>query len=214
MNPKAKKRKPKGTKITLGGRNAAERFTSKNKPVGDNKPSKATRINTRRADRAMRKGNTEEVTTRKMVSPASSKIVKPAGSKTVSSTTYVPNEVRAGDYAGQKERKDNTKPVAKKDGTKGQRIQFGVQEARKNKQEIAMVDGKPYAAGKNVTVSKVMATPEQRIDTPAMYKTETVKVPKFKKYAPKPKDKKKKGSSTRRTTNARTQRVTVTGTKK
>lgn len=223
MNPKAKKRKPRGTRVTLGGENKAAKFIGKNKPLSNGQSSKATRVNTRREEKAIKKGNVKEVTRTVQVSPASTKIVtkgKPSSSKTVTSTKVVPNEVRAGDFAGQKERpKGVAAPKADAKGNFGQQLQAAIQAGRAAGKETITFRGKKYAAGKKVTTSRVVTTPATKDvvkKTPAVTRTETKSVPQFKPFVSRSQRKKDKGKnqSTRRTTNARTQRVTVTGEKR
>lgn len=217
MNPKAKKRKPEGTKITLGGKNkAAQKVIRGNKPSKNKGAKRAVRINTRRSERAIRKGNVKEVTSTRVVSPASTRIVTPASSKTVTSTKVVPKEVRAGDFAGQKERPKGTaapKPNAK--GNFGQRLQAAIAAGRAAGKETITFEGKSYAAGKKVTTSRVVTTPAKKETVPAVTETRTSKVPQFKKFVPRgQRNKNKGGGSTLRSTNARVQRVSVTGEKR
>lgn len=223
MNPKAKKRKPRGTRVTIGGENKAAKFIGKNKPSGSTKPSKATRVNTRRSEKAVKKGDVKEVTRTVQVSPASTKIVtkgKPASSKTVTGSKVVPNEVRAGAFRGQKERvagKAAPKPDAK--GGFGARLQAALAKGRAAGKETITFEGGTYAAGKKVATSRVVTTPATKDvvkKTPAVTRTETKSVPQFKPFVSRSQRQKDKGKnqSTRRTTNARTQRVTVTGQKR
>lgn len=233
MNPKVKKNRPIGTRITLGGKNkAARKVIRGNKPRGvkvfsdksvARQDKRANKINTRRSDRAVRKGNVKTVTSQRIVTPASSTTVKgtPSSSKTVTGTKFVPHEVRAGSSKSFGKERRGAAPRPVKTGTRGQRLQAALAAGRAAEKETITFEGQTFASGKRVATSKVVttpATPDKTTTTPAKTETVTSKVPQFKKFVPRHqrprKTKKRSGGSTLRSTNARVQRVSVTGTKK
>lgn len=233
MNPKVKKRKPEGTRITLGGKNkAAQKVIRGNKPKGvkvfsdkskARQDKRATRINTRRSDRAVRKGNVKTVTSQRVVTPASSTTVKgkPSTSKTVTGTKFVPREVRAGSSKSFGKERKGTAPRPVSTGNRGQRLQAALAAGRAAEKETITFEGQTFASGKRVATSKVVttpATPDKTTKIPAKTETVTSKVPQFKKFIPRhlrpAKTKKRGGGSTLRSTNARVQRVSVTGEKR
>ena len=226
MNPKAKKRKPEGTKITLGGKNKASQIVNRRNKAKSNRnkrqDARSININARRSDRAVKKGNVKEVSKTVEVSPASTRVVskgKPASSRIVTGSKFVSNEVRAGDSKTFGKERKGTAPKADASGNYGQRLQAALKEGRAAGKETIVFEGKTFAAGKNVKTSKVVTTPATKDVTekiPAVTKTVTSKIPQFNRHVPKnqrPKDKKRKGGSYSQVSNARVKRVSVTGEK-
>ena len=217
MNPNAKKRRPKGTRITLGGRNMAEESSSrfnnrKTSSTGDRTSSinqkrkeRAEKINEKREARAMRKGDTITKITKKMVSPGSTKTstVVDAPERTISTKkrAIVPDDVRAGDYAGKKELPAGQKPAPKKDGTFGEQLQYALAEGRKAGKTSIIFRGNEYAAGKEQKSLEKRVIPAKlktvTKTTPPVYKEESKTQALYNKKIPKLKTKKKKNAKAR-----------------
>lgn len=214
IDPKKKKRKPKGTKITLRGRNKAEKTTSKkNKPISDKKKSRVAAINKSRAEKALKKGRFKNVTSTKTVSPARIEIVRPASTRKVTERKYVPEEVRAGSSKSfGKELPKGKKPSTKGTG-RGSRLQKALEEGRKQKKEIVKFEGKDFRAGRYETSTREEKVPAITKNIPAVTKEVTKKIPEYNKKVIKGKKKPRRISFVQ-SVNARPKRVSATQGKK
>lgn len=215
-----KKRKPKGTRISLKRRNKAERETSRhNKPVSsgslDRTQKRVSKINLKRATKAIKKGNVREVSTTRQVSPAREEIVTPASQRTITSTKFVPKEVRAGhSQPFGKEAPKGTTPSTV-GNSRSARLQRALAKGRAEKKTTIMFEGQKFAAGETVTTSKKVNIPAITKKVPAVTETSTKKVPQFKRATPKRKSRtRRRFFATATPINARVQKVSVTQGKK
>lgn len=190
-NPSASSKKPKGSRITLGGENKVAKSVSgirgrQNSKAGRINQTNARRrlrdqkVNERREKKAFKKGNTVEKTRKIQISPATSTTVK-GKTTTTTGTKFVSNEVRAGDSKSFGKERAKSTPTPNKTGNRGERLQYALQEGRKAGKTTIMFDGKEFAAGKNVATSKTTTSPDVTTNTPAKFKNVTETKAVFKK---------------------------------
>lgn len=185
MHPKARKKKPEGTRITLRGKNVAHRKTTvirgRQGSKAEKRAARARRINLKRKEKAIEKGHVKTVE-RQVVDKPAGTTTTPGSTKTVSIKKFTPTEVRSGSSkAFGRELPAGQKPKADPEGNRGQRLQAALKKGREEKKDIVVFEGKKFRAGFTTTESKTVTAPGTTTKTPATFKTVTKEIPQFKR---------------------------------
>ena len=209
MNPNAKKRKPAGTKITLGGKNKAakkvKRINNTEAPKGATRVdrvnlrrrTRAEEINKKRDEKARKRGDVKEVVTKKKLSNATTdtrqEVVTPASEMIKTRKVYKADDVRGGD--SKEYGKERPKGVAP---DPNHPLQKALAKGRAEGKETIMYNGKKYKAGhyedEEYTEKKPAVLKTVTTNTPAKYSTKKTTEAVYKKKLPRLKTvKSKKG---------------------
>lgn len=218
MNPNSRQKKPKGERITLGGRNAAEASSSrfnkrKSRFAGMNRTSKinkrrkdrADKINQRRREDAIKNNNVRTTTRKVEVEPGKTTtervMTSPEQNISTKKQVIVPKDVRTGDKSYGRELPKGQTPTPKKDGTYGERLQYALQEGRKQGKTEIMFNGKRFATGERKTITETKKVPAKfktiTKTTPPKYREESTTQAIFDAKIPKLKTQKKRGAKAR-----------------